>query len=107
MFGACSKSEDHNENFISREYGCNEMMLKEFNMAPYIGQNDACITLSLYKLKGTDYYVYDCCLCDIIWYNPIDCKKVSYILVDGKYSEVRSKYFFSEAKKIGIVGVKD
>jgi hypothetical protein len=82
-------------------------MLKEFNMVPYVGQNNGkCNVLILYEFEGKDFYSYSCCLCSDIP-NPMDCNMVSYTIKEGKYYEERWNKFMTEAKNKGIVGIEE
>jgi hypothetical protein len=98
LFG-CNKSEETTLN-----PQCTDTMLEKFDMVAYTGQKDFCDFLNLYEFENKEYYSWNCCLCFLIP-NAVDCDNISYINIDGKFSEDRAKEFFSKAKLIGIVGV--
>ena len=44
---------------------CVDMMLKEYNMVRYEGQENWCSSLSLSEYENKQYFVYDNCLADM------------------------------------------
>jgi hypothetical protein len=97
--GACSKNCESNiENL------CTNKMLKEFKMVPYTGQTNYCNSLINYEFESKDYFVLDCCICDMAP-NPVDCDNTSYVIINGKYDADKAEIFFAKAINKGIVGI--
>jgi hypothetical protein len=83
---------------------CVDMMLKEYNMVRYQGQENWCSSLSLFEYENKQYFVYDNCLADM-YFIPIDCILNQFCITNGLYDRKKCELFYNESKNLGIVGI--
>lgn len=80
----------------TNETDCTSTILKQYKMVPFTGQTNYCESLVLYEYQDQPYFVYDCCVCDLIP-NPVDCDNQSYCLTNGEYDENKCQLFLKRA----------
>lgn len=98
-FFSCTKNELCEENT-----DCTKEILEIYKMVPYTGQTNYCMSLDLYEFENRQYFIYNCCVCDLIP-NPVYCDNTSYCMTNGAYDEFKCNLFFEKSRRIGIVGI--
>lgn len=88
---------------------CIHKVLQHYNMIPYAENIPYCVSLHQYSFDGNVYFSYDSCIEDRL-VNPFDCNGAYFLTKDGKENgtlvDEKQNLFASQAKYVGVVGIK-
>ncbi len=102
LFTSCNKDWTKAENQDLPH--CIDLVLKQYEMKLYDGQERFCYSLHWYIYDNKDYFYDDCCICDKD-FNPFDCEGNKLFYYKSEPDTLVRKLFHSNSTYKGIIGI--